>query len=378
MKKLLLSLAMMSAMLLQAQTQFTVDGLIYEVLDNNNVALVSEKDFQSSYTGDVVVPETVENNGSKYTVTTIGPYAFYSSKVTSVQLPNTITTMYDRSFNYARSLTTINIPASVKNYINTSDPNEAIINATFKGCNSLKNVTLEEGLTVLARCMFDDKSLTEITTINVPGSIKELPHSVFANLKIEEIILNEGLEKIGEFALYALDNVKSFTLPSTVKEIEDNAFKSSAMSELILNEGLTTIKRAAFSTCNNLTTIVLPSTVNFLGFQVFAKSNNLTDIYVKATNVPEIENRESQGSLVTAFSGMAEGIKVHVPVGCLDKYKADKFWGTLTLDEAEAPSAIESIEAMSGNADVYDLMGRPQQQLNKGLNVTTNGLIWVK
>lgn len=377
MKKFLLSLAMMSAMLLQAQTQFTVDGLIYEVLDNNCVALVSEKDYQSSYTGDVVVPETVENSGSKYTVTTIGPYAFYSSKVTSVQLPNTITTIYDRSFNYAKSLTTINIPASVKNYINTSSPNEAIINASFKGCNSLKNVTLEEGLTVLARTMFDDKSLTEITTINVPGSIKELPHSVFANLKIEEIILNEGLEKIGEFALSGLDNVKSSTLPSTVNEIGDNAFKYNAMNEVILNEGLTTINKGSLSSCNNLKTLVLPSTISFLGYSVFAKSNALTDIYVKATNVPEIGHLENGSSQMTAFSDMAEGVKVHVPVGCLDKYKADKFWGTLTLDEAEAPSAIESIEAMSGNADGYDLMGRPQQ-LNKGLNVTTNGLIWVK
>lgn len=376
MKKLLLSFTMMSAMLLQAQTQFTVDNLIYEVLDSNSVALVSDKEYQSSYTGDVVVPANVENNGTKYTVTTIGKYAFYASTVTSIQLPNTITTLYDRSFNYARSLTTINIPASVKNYCNSSFPNEDIINPMFKSCGKLKNVTLEEGLTVLARCMFED-CMEEGSVINVPGSVKELPHAVFSSAKIEKLTLNEGLEKICDYALSGI-KVNSITLPSTVKEIEGEAFRNSELSEINLNEGLTTIQKAAFSKCKNLKTIVLPSTINFIGYYAFRESEALTDIYVKATTVPGIENREYQGNVITAFSNMAAGIKVHVPVGCLAKYKADTFWGALNLDEAEAPSALESIEVMSGDTDVYDLMGRPQQQLNKGMNVTTNGLIWVK
>lgn len=377
MKKFLLSLMLMSAMVLQAQTTITVDGFLYEVLGNNNVALIGNNKTSSSYSGDVVVPESVENAGTKYTVTTIGRYAFYSSKVTSVKLPNTITTMYDRSFQYAKELTTVNIPASVKNYIGSSSDG-SIMQSVFKNCYKLKNVTLEEGLTVLADNMFNG-TLEVGTVINVPGSIKELPNSVFANSNVDAIILNEGLEKVGFQAFYGIHNMQSITLPSTVKEIDKNAFWSCEMSEINLNEGLTTIGQAAFASCKKLQILVLPSTVSSIGTYAFRGSEALTDIYVKATKVPESEYKEAFGQVITAFSNMAEGVKVHIPVGYLALYKADKVWGTLTnLDEAEAPSALESIQAVSGKTEAYDIMGRPQQQFNKGLNVTGNGLIWVK
>lgn len=377
MKKFLLSLVMMSAMVLQAQTTITVDGFLYEVLGNNNVALIGDKGTSSSYSGDVVVPATIEHNGTTYTVTTIGNHAFYSSKVTSVKLPNTITTIHENSFKYSRELTTVNIPASVKTYIGAGSDgtfNQSI----FRSCSKLKNVTLEEGLTVLAEFMFHS-TLEPGTVINVPGSVKELPNSVFARSNASEVILHEGLEKVGDFAFEVTKNIQSITLPSTVKEVGQGAFGSCAASEINLNEGLTTIGRTAFSTLENLTTLVLPSTVSYIGRYAFNKSNVLTDLYIKATKVPESEYHENMGTVMTAFSGMAEGVKVHVPVGCLALYKADKVWGTLTnLDEAEAPSALESIQAVSGMTEVYDIMGRPQQQVNKGLNVTSKGLIWVK
>lgn len=377
MKKFLLSLVMMSAMVLQAQTTITVDGFLYEVLGNNNVALIGDKGTSSSYSGDVVVPATIEHNGTTYTVTTIGNHAFYSSKVTSVKLPNTITTMHERSFWYAKELTTVNIPASVKNYIGSSSDG-SIMQSIFNHCTKLKYVTLEEGLTVLADNMFNG-TLEVGTVINVPGSIKELPNSVFANSNVDAIILNEGLEKVGFQAFYGIHNMQSITLPSTVKEIDKNAFWSCEMSEINLNEGLTTIGQAAFASCKKLQILVLPSTVSSIGIYAFRASEALTDIYVKATKVPESKYQEAFGQVLTAFSNMAEGVKVHVPVGYLALYKADKVWGTLTnLDEAEAPSALESIQAVSGMTEVYDIMGRPQQQLNKGLNVTGNGLIWVK
>lgn len=45
-----------------------------------------------------VIPSKISIGGKKYTVTTIGIYAFYGNKLTSVTIPNSVTTIDDSAF----------------------------------------------------------------------------------------------------------------------------------------------------------------------------------------------------------------------------------------------------------------------------------------
>ena len=68
--------------------------------------------YSQCYHGDVVIPSSVEYEGQTYTVTGIGENAFEKCDVSSVTLPNTITTLYHGAF-WGADLKQIIIPASV-------------------------------------------------------------------------------------------------------------------------------------------------------------------------------------------------------------------------------------------------------------------------
>ncbi len=80
------------------------DGvIIYYVWTNNNTELqVSYRgsDYYSDrYSGNVIIPDSVTYNGATYAVTSIGGYAFYyCSGLTSVTIPNSVTSIGESAF----------------------------------------------------------------------------------------------------------------------------------------------------------------------------------------------------------------------------------------------------------------------------------------
>ncbi len=70
--------------------------------------------YSKEYTGSVVIPESVNYNNVTYSVTSIGPYAFYvCSGLTSITIPNSVTSIGKWAFSYCIGLTSVTIPNSV-------------------------------------------------------------------------------------------------------------------------------------------------------------------------------------------------------------------------------------------------------------------------
>ena len=107
-------MALMMCCLTANAEEAEINGLWYELVSRAKEAKVIMYKNNVKYFGDVVIPETVDYEGTEYSVTSIGEWAFYyCSSLTSVTIPNSVTTIGNYAFNECTSLTSVTIPNSV-------------------------------------------------------------------------------------------------------------------------------------------------------------------------------------------------------------------------------------------------------------------------
>lgn len=111
-KNLLLAIALLSVHFAYAYDVY-IDGIYYDLANGKATVTYKEKGY-NSYSGDIVIPSQIEYEGVKYSVTSIGEYAFQNCWfLTSTQIPTSITSIGDYAFSYCTGLTSIEIPSSV-------------------------------------------------------------------------------------------------------------------------------------------------------------------------------------------------------------------------------------------------------------------------
>lgn len=113
MKKFILTLSCILTSALSFAYDFEVDGMYYNItsLQNLKVELTNGDNY---YTGDIVIPETVEYSNKTFTVTRLGDNCFKGcSKLNSVQIPHTVITLGTYVFYGCSKLASLTIPSSV-------------------------------------------------------------------------------------------------------------------------------------------------------------------------------------------------------------------------------------------------------------------------
>ena len=168
---------------------------------------------------------------------TIGNGAFYyCSGLTSVILPDSITSIGTSAFGYCTSLTSINIPANVttisdktfescKSLSSITIPNTvtSVGVSAFTNCSGLTSCTLPNTLTSLSDGLF--RSCSGLTTVVIPNSVITIGNSTFAYSGIKNISIPSSVITIGDNAFYYCKNLKSITMQrATPPTIGANVF----------------------------------------------------------------------------------------------------------------------------------------------------------
>ena len=156
-----------------------VDGLCYELTEWEGSAILTYRnDKYSSYSGNIVVPETITVDAKTYPVTSIGREA-------------------------------------------------------FRDCVFLDQVVIGKNVTMIDWGAFDHINAKKITFAE-GSQLNRIEGDAFYASTIQEIILPEGLEKIGYLA-FANSNLTSVTIPSTVTEWVGSCFFTTNLISLHVN-----------------------------------------------------------------------------------------------------------------------------------------------
>lgn len=110
---LLLWILSMAILHVSADEYFEEGGIRYHMLSYGYFIEVTYSYSSTPYAGDIVVPANVVHDGQEYTVVGIGIGAFLSSKITSIKLPETISSIGSGAFLKCKELKEISIPKGV-------------------------------------------------------------------------------------------------------------------------------------------------------------------------------------------------------------------------------------------------------------------------
>lgn len=97
--------------------------------------------------------------------------------------------------------------------------------------------------------------------------------------KIHQIIIEDGINSIGDNAFYDCNNLININISNTVNQIGYSAFrKCASLSSVIIPDGVTSIEGRAFQGCSSLTSINIPEKVTSIEEGLFIDCSSLTSI----------------------------------------------------------------------------------------------------
>lgn len=234
----------------------------------------------------------------------------------------------------------------------------------FSGCTELKEVVLPNGMKVIGSSAF--QGCSKLSVINLPDSITDLESTCFSGCKDLTVSkLPSNLETMG-WRFLAGTQTTSITVPGTVKEIEYHVFGDSDISEVILEEGIEKLGQEAFNGAK-ITKLHLPASLTSLRSDSL-ECTTLQEITIDADN-PKYSAKDGvvynkNKSTLVAFPATRTG-SFKVPKG-VTEIGADAFIYT-HLDSVTLPDSVTKIGAAAFRCSSIKTVNIPKNVYEIGL-----------
>ncbi|MGX8692263.1 MAG: extracellular solute-binding protein [Clostridia bacterium] len=350
----------------------SVDGVVFSK-DQHELVM-----FPTGRTGSYTVPEGV---------TSLGHKAFDAVHLTEVILPDSLLTIGENSFQFARELPSITIPAGVTSVGEWAFALSSITETRFLGSAPAFGSGCFNNITATAYYPANDSSWTEDVRQDYEGTVTWIAYTSptvvatgtcgddltweldeegtltitgtgsmydFAwnespwyedRESIKAVELPEGLTSIGAYAFSGCSSLTGIELPEGLTSIGSYAFHRSSLTSIELPSGLTSIGAYAFQSCSNLTSIEIPAGVTSIGEGAFHYCSSLTSMEAAADNtyyssLDGVLFDKDQTTLICCPGGKSGSYAV--PSG-VTRIEDDAFFFCYSLASIELPEGLTNI-----------------------------------
>ena len=294
----------------------TVDGINYTTKNDGTATVAKYTIIKATattpadtlfYTGDVVIPETFDYEGTDYTVVATAANAFADCRdLTSVTLPATCVTIGRNCFKGCTSLTVSPLPETVT----------SVGTGVFNGCTSLEEVIIYAGWKKpvseeFANCPNLKRLI--ITTGDAPVEMKVNMFGSNAEARvainsIEYIYMGRNVDASAylnnEQPFHNMGALKSLVIGGETTTIQGTTFQGcTALETVTFEEGnkVNSIGNSAFSGCTSLTGIDIPVAVTTIEQSAFNGCRNLKNVTM-GDGVTSIGITAFYNTAITAFT----------------------------------------------------------------------------
>ena len=400
MKQIILTLAAVAASVTTVSGQGTgvldryyIDGLIYGKTSETTVSCAGAFDDGVEK---VVIPETINADGSVFTVTSISEEAFAGCNfLSSITIPKTIESISESAFatgssnisvyisdlaawckidfetKYANPLsdgdsklyvngvliTDLKIPdgiTEIKPYsfcgydslTSLSIPNSVttIGDYAFSYCFGLTSLTIPNSVTTIGGNAFSYCS--GLTSLSIPNSVTTIGNYAFGYCSgLTSLTIPNSVTTIGNGAFSCCSGLTSLTLSSSVTVIEDYAFYGcSGLTSIRITDSVVEIGSESFFNCTGLEAVVIGRNVTTIGYNAFySYESNITRVDILALTPPDYEDIYG-----TIFNNTVYNDAVlSVPTGSLEAYKSADEWKEFKNIQEKDFGGVESVASDS-------------------------------
>ena len=348
-------------------------GLIKEYHIKKKIKIVCNDSFYYGSLTSIHIPDSVTSIGKSAfsfcrsltsihipdSVTSIGERAFWGCEsLTSIHIPDSVTSIEEKAFSSCGRLTSIHIPDSV-----TSIGEEA-----FFGCGSLISIHIPDNLTDIGILAFS--YCESLTSLHIPDSVTSIGKKALWGCKsLASLHIPDSVTSIGDYAFYCCKNLTSIPIPDSVTSIGERVFWGcESLTSIHISDSMTSIEFGAFYGCRSLTSIHIPDSVTSIGDSAFADCSSLTAITVSEYN-EKYDNRDNCNAIIDsgtnklivgcrntvipdsvtsigerAFFYCRSLTSIHIP-DSVTSIGEEAFWGCKSLASLHIPDSVTSIGA---------------------------------
>ena len=340
MKHIVKNVLMLAAMLMLAANasayDFEVDRYYYNILSEEEKTVELAGYRVSTYDelrGSFAIPGRVIYEGAFYTVTSIGERAVTFSNITSVSIPESVT--------------------SIGAY-------------AFAGCKSVTSMKIPDGVTFIGEGAFQGCGFTEI---KIPDGVTSIGANTFFGCdNLTSVELPDGVTSIGDSAFYGCEGLASIELPAGITAIEDNTFYGcDGLTSITIPDNVVYIGMYAFRDCRNLASVTIGRGVKSIGLDAFM--GEFDQVYVE-----EIYCLPTVPLVVEDGFGyeFVNKVTVYVDAGCGEAYRNAKSWSSIKniIEISLDPTCFEE------SGIYYNVLSEEEKtvEVTKGVNEYTGSV----